>query len=215
MSGIRSWKNRGGSDLGHGGDGTILSVIQRLKKLNTRIFGINMGTLGFMSEIPPTGITRTLNKVFAGDYSVDRRIMIEVQVWRGKTMVKKFNALNEAAVTQGNLARLIRLRTTVNQRKLTTYHADGLIIATPTGSTAYSLAAGGPIVYPSLNAFIITPICPHSFTQRPIVIPDSKVVEVLVDDDHRAINLTVDGQESFVLAYKDRIVIRKDGVAQF
>ena len=208
-----------------GGDGTILSVVQRLsakggsasgrKKLNTRIFGINTGTLGFMSEIPPVGITRTLNKIFDGQYSIDRRPMIEVQVWRGKAMIKKFHALNEAAITQGELARLIRLRTTVNQRKLTTYHADGLIIATPTGSTAYSLSAGGPIVYPSLNAFIITPICPHSFTQKPIVIPDSKIVEVVVEDNHRSINLTLDGQESFPLTHKDRIRIQKDGVVQF
>ena len=198
-----------------GGDGTILSVVQHMRKFNSRIFGINTGTLGFMSEIPPRGIAQTLDKIFAGEYSIDKRPMLQVEVWRGKTRVHQFHALNEAAITQGTLARLIRLRTTVNQRKLTTYHADGLIVATPTGSTAYSLSAGGPIVYPSLNALILTPICPHSFTQKPIVIPDTKLIDIVVEDDHRNINLTLDGQESVLLQYKDRLHIRRDGVAHF
>lgn len=198
-----------------GGDGTILSVIRQMQKFQTRIFGINMGTLGFMSEIPPVNITQTLARVFAGDFTIDRRTMLVVEVWRGKKSVKKFHALNEAVISQGTLARLIRLKTRVNQRKLTTYNADGLIVATPTGSTAYSLSAGGPIVYPGLDAFILTPICPHSFTQRPIVIPSSKNIEITIESDHRNINLTIDGQESMALECQDVVRIRRDGEAHF
>lgn len=198
-----------------GGDGTTLSVVRQLRKLNTPILGINMGTLGFMSEISPKGIINTLKKIFDGHYTLDKRSTLCVQVWRGKKLNYKFHALNEVAITQGNLARLIRLRTTVNQRKLITYNADGLIVATPTGSTAYSLSAGGPIVYPSLPAFILTPICPHSFTQKPIVIPDSKTIDITMEDENRSVNLTIDGQESIPIAYKDRIHIRRHGVVQF
>ncbi|PIZ71536.1 NAD(+) kinase [Candidatus Peregrinibacteria bacterium CG_4_10_14_0_2_um_filter_43_11] len=198
-----------------GGDGTILSVVQRLKKLNTRIFGINMGTLGFMSEIPPVQINKTLDKIFVGHFTVDERPMLRVEIERKGKIIKKYHALNEAVISQATLARLIHLRTRVNDRKLTTYEADGLIIATPTGSTAYSLSAGGPIVYPSMNAFIITPICANTFTQKPIVIPDSKQIEIVVETDYKRINLTIDGQESKALQYKDHIRITRDGSIQF
>lgn len=198
-----------------GGDGTILAVLQELRKKSTRLFGINMGTLGFMSEIPPVRITQALSRIFAGDYTLDKRCMLQVEVWRNKRLVKQFHALNEAVVSQGSLARLISLKTQVNQRKLTTYQADGLIVATPTGSTAYSLSAGGPIVYPSLSAFILTPICPHSFTQRPIVIPDNKIVDITVETDHKDINLTIDGQVSMPLFYRDIIRIRRNGTVHF
>jgi NAD+ kinase len=198
-----------------GGDGTILSVIRRLKNKSTPIFGINMGSLGFLSEVQPNEIARTMKVIFKGDYTVDKRMMLDVEVVRGGRKIKSFQALNEAVISQGTLARLLSLKTRVDDRKLTTYHADGLIVATPTGSTAYSLAAGGPILYPSLHAFIVTPICPHSFTQKPIVLPDHKKIEVTVDIDYPSIHLTLDGQESFPLKYKDAVVIRKNGHAQF
>lgn len=198
-----------------GGDGTILSVVRKMRQFDTRFFGINMGTLGFLSEIPPVNIARTLKKVFAGDYTIDERIMLDVEVIRGSESVKHFHALNEVVISQGTLARLIALKTTVNDRKLTTYHADGLIVATPTGSTAYSLSAGGPIVYPSLNAFILTPIAPHSFTQKPIVIPDHKRVDVVVENDYKYMHITVDGQESFAVNYRDKIRIKKGTTIKF
>lgn len=198
-----------------GGDGTILSVVRSMRKFDVKIFGINMGNLGFLSEIPPVQINRTLAKIFRGEYTLDKRLMLHIEVVRNKKVIKKFHALNEAVISQGSLARLINLRTKVNNRKLTTYHADGLIIATPTGSTAYSLSAGGPILYPNIGAFILTPIAPHSFTQKPIVLPDEKKIEISIEDKKRKVNLSIDGQESASLLYKDEVRIRKDGVAQF
>lgn len=198
-----------------GGDGTILSVVRSMREFDVKIFGINTGHLGFLSEIPPVQINQTLAKIFKGEYTLDPRLMLHVEVYRDGKKVKKFHALNEAVISQGSLARLINLRTRVNKRKLTTYHADGLIIATPTGSTAYSLSAGGPIVYPGMDAIILTPIAPHSFTQKPIVIPADKKIEITVEDKGKKIMLTIDGQESMVLQYNDEIRIRKDGVAQF
>lgn len=219
--GIKKYKEfkRGETDadmiLVMGGDGTILSVVRSMKRFDTKIFGINMGNLGFMSEIPPIDIQKTLAKIFKGNYTVDKRLMLDVQVLRNKKIIKKFHALNEAVISQGSLARLIKLRTRVNNKKLTTYHADGLIIATPTGSTAYSLSAGGPIVYPNLHTFIITPICPNSFTQKPIIIPSEKRIEITVESDDRNINLSIDGQENTILQYKDEIRISRDGTANF
>ena len=198
-----------------GGDGTILSVVRSMQKFNTKIFGINMGRLGFLSEIPPVQINQTLAKVFRGEYTIDNRLMLYIEIVREGKVVKRFHALNEAVISQGALARLIKLRTKVNKRKLTMYHADGLIIATPTGSTAYSLSAGGPILYPSIDAFILTPIAPHSFTQKPIVIPAEKKIEITVENKRKRVNLSIDGQESMALLYKDEVRICRDGVAQF
>lgn len=219
--GLKKYKefNRGKTNvdllLVLGGDGTILSVVRSMRKFNTKIFGINIGRLGFMSEIPPVQIHKTLAKIFAGDYTIDKRLMLDVEVVRNKKVIKKFHALNEAVISQGALARLINLRTKVNKKKLTTYHADGLIISTPTGSTAYSLSAGGPIVYPTLDTLIITPICPHSFTQKPIIIPADKKIQIAVESKQRHVSLSIDGQESASLEYKDEINICRDGEAYF
>ncbi|QQR83853.1 NAD(+)/NADH kinase [Candidatus Peregrinibacteria bacterium] len=198
-----------------GGDGTILSTVRRLPTLNTHLFGINLGTLGFMSEIPPTNIARTLNKIFDGEFTVDERFTLEIEVRRGNEVIQNFRALNEAVITQGTLARLIRLATKVNDRTLTTYHADGLIVATPTGSTAYSLSAGGPIMYPSMQGFILTPVCPHSFTQKPIVIPCDKRIDIIVKSEDELINLTMDGQTNMRLQHEDQVRIRRGGEIRF
>lgn len=221
LIGLKDFKefNRGKTQvdllLVMGGDGTILSVVRSMQKFEVKIFGINMGNLGFLSEIAPVQINQTLAKIFRGDYTLDSRMMLYIEVFRNGKSVKKFHALNEAVISQGALARLIKLRTRVNHRKLTMYHADGLIIATPTGSTAYSLSAGGPILYPSIDAFILTPIAPHSFTQKPIVIPADKKIQITVENKSKRINLSIDGQESFKLEHKDEVVICRDGTAQF
>lgn len=198
-----------------GGDGTILSVVRTMRKFNTKIFGINIGNLGFLSEIPPVQINKTLGKIFAGDYTIDKRLMLHVEVIRNKQIVAQFHALNEAVISKGAISRLVNLRARVNGKKLTTYHADGLIIATPTGSTAYSLSAGGPILYPSIGAFVLTPIAPHSFTQKPIIIPDNKKVEIYIDSKNRHIFLSIDGQESTSLEYGDTVRIKRDGDVSF
>lgn len=198
-----------------GGDGTILSVVKRLKNFNTKLFGINMGTLGFMSEIPPVQINKTLARIFRGDFTLDKRVMLDIEVKRDEKTIHRSHALNEVVISQGELARLIQLRTKVDNRKLTNYHADGLIVATPTGSTAYSLSAGGPILHPSINAFILTPIAPHSFTQKPIVIPDHKVISIRLKSAHKRVNLTSDGQRLFAMEYYDKVFIRKGKTITF
>jgi NAD+ kinase len=216
LIGLRSYKEfrRGSTEvdllLVLGGDGTILSIVRTMRKFNTKIFGINIGNLGFLSEIPPAQINKTLSKIFSGNYTIDERLMLHIEVFRNGKIVKKFHALNEAAITQGALARLINLKTRVDGKKLTEYHADGLIVSTPTGSTAYNLSAGGPILYPRIEAVILTPIAPHSFTQKPIVIPASKKIEVHIDSKKRKTHLSIDGQESAVLQNGDEIQIKRD-----
>ena len=198
-----------------GGDGTILRVLSKHKDAGAKYFGINMGHLGFLSEIPPIQISKTLDKLFAGKFTVDSRMMLHVELHRGRKIMGTFHALNEAAISQATISRLIELRTKVNGVKLANFSADGLLVSTPTGSTAYSLSAGGPIVHPSLRAMILTPVCPHSFSQKPIVIPDSKKIEITVDSDYEAMNLTMDGQQNVKVKMGDVIKIRKGDSIDF
>jgi NAD+ kinase len=198
-----------------GGDGTILRLVNQMKDIDVKFFGINMGHLGFLSEIHPVHIGKILGRVFAGDYTIDKRMMIQASLVRDGKKISKFHALNEFSITQGTLSRLLMLKTKVGNRKLANYRSDGLIIATPTGSTAYSLSAGGPIIHPSIRAFIVTPICPHSFTHKPIVIPDNKGIEVYVASDYEMMILTIDGQRSVSLNHKDVIQVKRGGFAEF
>lgn len=198
-----------------GGDGTILHLIRKMKSFNTKIFGINIGHLGFLSESAPMNLEAVLNQILSGDYSIDKRSMLIADIIRNKKIVKSFHSLNEVVFSQASLARLIRLKTRVNNKKLTTYHADGLIISTATGSTAYNLSAGGPILHPSLDAFILTPLAPHSFTQKPIVLPSDKKISVKIENENKKIILTIDGQESFSLLCDDKIIISKYKSVQF
>jgi NAD+ kinase len=198
-----------------GGDGTILRIVSKMKDINCKFFGINMGHLGFLSEIPPVQIGKTLGRIFAGHHTIDKRMMLQIDLERNKKKIKQFHALNEVSVTQGTLSRLITLKTKVDGKKLANYRSDGLIVATPTGSTAYNLSAGGPIVYPTMKAMIITPICPHSFNQKPIVIPDNKKVSVLVASDYETINLTIDGQRSLLVQNGDIIHVKRGASVEF
>lgn len=198
-----------------GGDGTMLRILSRHRELKAKYFGINLGHLGFLSEIPPVQIGKTLDKVFAGKFTVDSRMMLLVELYRGGKKIKSYQALNEVAVAQATLSRLISLKTKVDGVKLANFNADGLLLATPTGSTAYSLSAGGPIVHPALPAMILTPVCPHSFSQKPIVIPDSKKIEITVDSDYANMNMTVDGQQNVKVKEGDIIKIRKGDSVEF
>jgi NAD+ kinase len=198
-----------------GGDGTILRVLSQVADFKARFFGINMGHLGFLAEIPPVQISRTLEKVLAGKCTVDSRKMLHIELYRAGKRIKSFHALNEVAVAQATLSRLISLKTKVDGLKLANFKADGLLVATPTGSTAYSLSAGGPIVHPLLPAMILTPVCPHSFSQKPIVIPDSKKIEISVDSDYAAMNMTVDGQGNVRVKKGDIIKISKGETVEF
>lgn len=194
-----------------GGDGTVLRTARHLKDFKTLVFGINLGTLGFLSEIHPAydKVEATLDKIFKGEFIVDERMMLEASIMRGDKKIHDFQVLNEFSIGVNGISRLITLHTNVNNRKLASYHADGLIVATPTGSTGYSLSAGGPIVYPTLPAIIVTPINPHSFTQKPIIIPEDKVLKIEVDSKFEKANITMDGQKNFALEPGDVIKIKK------
>lgn len=192
-----------------GGDGTILRTIRELPDLTVPILSINRGTIGFLAELTMDEADTMIPLFLAGEEgTIERRSMIEIRALRGSEEIFHGTVLNEAVISQGAISRLIDLQTSVNQNPLATFHADGVIIATPTGSTAYSLAAGGPIVHPSLPAIILTPINPHSFSQKPVVIPANHDVSVTIltkqnkfQDVH--ISLTLDGQTYVTLKRGD------------
>ena len=193
-----------------GGDGAVLDTARRVASTGTPILGINMGRVGYMSELEMDEI-EMLSRVFEGKYKIDERAMLEAEVISGKGM-KKFSefALNEATVTNGNAARIVDLQLSDGDELVYTYRADGLVIATPTGSTAYSLSAGGPIVDPKLACLCVTPICPHTFSARPLVFPDTadlRVKNICVRE--RVLKLTLDGRAAYDLYYGDQVAIRR------
>ncbi len=198
-----------------GGDGTIFRAIRELGDCLVPILGINRGAIGFLSEVDVDELEEVLPQLLRGHGTVEDRYPLLVEVMRGKKVLFRGRALNEAVIAQGAIARLLNLQTTVRGEPLTTYRADGLIIATPTGSTAYSLSAGGPIVHPRLGALILTPINPHSFSQKPIVLPRGDSIEVEVRQKENKfidteVSLTLDGQVYHPLKRLDRVVVRTD-----
>jgi NAD+ kinase len=192
-----------------GGDGTLLSVSRHGRGNDVPILGINLGSLGFLTESSVEELHTMLTKVIEGKYKVSRRIMIDVSVKRDKEKVFEFTILNDAVITKDALARIIDIETYVNDDYLTTFRGDGLIISTPTGSTGYSLSAGGPILYPSLKNIIVTPICPHTLTNRPIILPENTTIRaILLSRDERVV-LTLDGQIGFPLEYGDEVTVKQ------
>ena len=192
-----------------GGDGTMLSASRHLKGKEVPILGVNLGGLGFLTETSVEELPSTLEKVIKGDFGVSRRIMLLVTVRRGGDRVFEFSILNDAVITKDALARIIDIETFVNEEYLTTYKGDGLIFSTPTGSTGYSLAAGGPLIYPSLTNIIVTPICPHMPTNRPIILPEGVTAKAVLSSMEEKVLLTIDGQIGFPLEYGDEVVVRR------
>lgn len=192
-----------------GGDGTMLGVARLVAGRDIPILGINLGGLGFITEVNRDEIFSAVEKALSGEYKVEERIMLSAHVSRSGESFPDFTVLNDVVVNKGALARMTDLETFVNGAYVTTFKADGLIISSPTGSTAYSLAAGGPILYPTLNSIILTPICPHTLTNRPIVLPDTVVIEVILKSDSEDVFLTLDGQKGFPLQKGDVIEVRK------
>ena len=192
-----------------GGDGTLLSVARLVGDHEVPILGVNLGGLGFLTEITLEELYRVLERVIQGDFVTDERVVLNAAVIRRGERLAEFVVLNDAVINKGALARIIDLEATINGEYLTTFKSDGLIISTPTGSTAYSLSAGGPIVYPSLHCMIITPICPHTLTNRPIVIPDDVEIRAYLKTKQQEVILTLDGQQGFSLEYEDVVEIRK------
>jgi NAD+ kinase len=192
-----------------GGDGTLLSVARMIHAEQVPLFGVNLGSLGFLTETALDDLDSTLDLLWEGKCIVEERIMLEVTVTRGRKRRGPWLVLNDAVFNKGALARMFELDTTVDGAHLTTFRADGLIVATPTGSTAYSMAAGGPIVYPDMEAIVVTPICPHTLSNRSLVVPDRVTVEVRVRSTEEDVHLTLDGQAGLAISDRDRVVIRK------
>jgi len=192
-----------------GGDGTLLSVARLVEDHDVPILGVNLGGLGFLTEITLEELYRVLERVVQGDFVTDERVVLNAAVIRRGERLAEFVVLNDAVINKGALARIIDLETTINGEYLTTFKSDGLIISTPTGSTAYSLSAGGPIVYPSLHCIIITPICPHTLTNRPIVIPNDVQIRATLKAKQQEVILTLDGQQGFSLEFEDVVEVRK------
>ncbi len=190
-----------------GGDGTLLSAARVVGGRNIPLFAVNLGHLGFLTAIPLEDLFPELERALRGEHRIGRRRMVECELVRDGHIIATYSALNDVVITKSELARMIDLDTHVDDHFVAAYKADGLIIATPTGSTAYSLSAGGPVIFPSVAAFCITPICPHMLTNRPVIVPDTSIIKILshsVDGTY----LTIDGQVGEPLAKGDRIVCR-------
>lgn len=190
-----------------GGDGTLLSAARLVGGRDIPLFAVNLGHLGFLTSIPVGDLYPELDRALKGEHRIGRRRMIDCEIRREGHTIGSYSALNDVVLTKTELARMIDLDTHVDNHFVAAYKADGLIIATPTGSTAYSLSAGGPVIFPSVNAFCITPICPHMLTNRPTIVPDTSVIQVLVHGEEGTY-LTIDGQIGEPLSKGDLVICR-------
>jgi NAD+ kinase len=188
-----------------GGDGTLLSVARHYAALEVPILGVNVGGLGFLTEISLDELYPTMEHVLSGKYAVEERMMLTARLCRQGELCWEKHFLNDAVINKGALARIVELATWIDGEYLTTYRADGLIVSTPTGSTAYTLSAGGPIVYPTLRHIILIPICPFTLSNRPIILPDTVTVAVTFEEEVQDAYLTLDGQEGQALQQEDKV----------
>lgn len=192
-----------------GGDGTLLSVARTVSRAGIPILGVNLGSLGFLTEVKQEEILRALEVLDAEPPDVSLRSMVHCQLRRGEKCIAGYDALNDVVVHQSAIARLASFDVRVNQKFVASYKADGLIVSSPTGSTAYSLAAGGPILAPDVQAFVITPVASHALTNRPLVVQDTAIIDILIKDSGDSVLLTVDGQEGMRLSDGDVVQCRK------
>ncbi|WP_067617677.1 NAD(+)/NADH kinase [Alicyclobacillus acidiphilus] len=192
-----------------GGDGTLLGIARQLAPLSIPLVGINVGHLGFLTESEPSQLDGAIRRIVSGEYHLEGRLMLEAFVYRDRKEIARFTALNDAGIGKGSFARMVKLDVHVDDVYVDTYTGDGVIISTPTGSTAYSLSCGGPIVSPHLQVMLITPVCPHSLYSRPCVIDSSGVVRLTVHARHRDVALSVDGQQGMMLDDGDEILVRR------
>jgi NAD+ kinase len=190
-----------------GGDGTLLSVAREAVPLGIPVLGVNFGSLGFLIELQPNELFSGLEDVLRGNYSIEERQSMRVKHLRNGNVQHEYALLNDAVITKSALARMIAIDLQIDHEAVATYTSDGLIVSTPTGSTAYSLSAGGPILDPRMSAFVIAPICPHSMTYRPLVVPGSVTVSVSIRDAGEAVFLTLDGQIGYPVGPEDHLEI--------
>ena len=195
--------------LSLGGDGTLLGVCHRYGRNEVPVCGINIGTLGFMADIELDELEDRLEKILVGGYYIEQRLLLAGFVKSNGRERFLGNAINDVVVTKGGMARMLRLGLSINETHLMDYKADGIIVASPTGATAYSLSAGGPIMNPTIQALLVTPICAHTFNMRPLVVNEHDVIHIHIAAVHQDILVTFDGQESFHLLPGDEVVVRK------
>ena len=192
-----------------GGDGTMIATARMLGDKEVPVIGVNYGGLGYLAEFPIEELFPALETILNGHYQVEPRVMLAAELRRGEELVTKTRVLNDVVMNKSALARIIEIEAYLNDQFVNSFRADGLIVSTPTGSTAYNLSAGGPVIYPSMNAIVITPICPFTLSNRPIVVPDDSFIEVRLKTKNEEVALTLDGQVGCPLQAGDRIVIRK------
>lgn len=192
-----------------GGDGTMIATARMIGDQEVPVIGVNYGGLGYLAEFRIEELYAGLEAVLSGNFRLDRRVMLAVELRREDTVVTSNRVLNDVVINKSALARIIEIEASFNRQFVNSFRADGLIVSTPTGSTAYNLSAGGPVIFPSMNAVVITPICPFTLSNRPIVVPDDGEIELQLKTDQEEVALTLDGQVGFPLKVDDRIVIRK------
>jgi NAD+ kinase len=192
-----------------GGDGTLLSVARAAHPHNVPILAVNLGSLGFLAEISLDELYPTLENILNEKFKIESRMLLNAYIWRNGEKVEDYNVLNDVVINKGVVARVINLQVLVDGQYMTSYRADGLIIATPTGSTAYSLSAGGPIIHPSMQTLVLSPICPFTLTNRSILIPDQSIIQVKLDAEYNDVRVTLDGQESYKMKAGDILEIQK------
>lgn len=192
-----------------GGDGTMISVSRLVAEKGIPILGVNIGGLGFLTAIQKDELYKVIDQVLAGECSMEERIMLNACVYRHSECIAEYVVMNDVVVNKGALARIIDLETYIDHIYVATFKADGLIVSTPTGSTAYALSAGGPILYPTLKSVILAPICPHTLTNRPIVMPDDVQIEIMLRSQNEDVFLTIDGQVGFSLRQNDIVEVKK------
>ncbi|MEZ5429560.1 MAG: NAD(+)/NADH kinase [Pyrinomonadaceae bacterium] len=192
-----------------GGDGTMISTARLTGDREILVLGINYGSLGYLTEFRIEEMVPALEAILEGNYEIDRRVMLDAEHWRGDEHLASGRVLNDVVINKAVLARIIEIEVNLNNLFVNSFRADGLIISTPTGSTAYNLSAGGPIVYPSMNALVLTPICPFTLTNRPIVVPDSAEINLRLKNESDGVVLTLDGQIGHQMQIDDCVRIRK------
>lgn len=190
-----------------GGDGTMLNAARLVEEREVPILGVNMGGLGFLTEISLDHLYPSLEKVFTGEFAIEERLMLRARIHRHGEHVAQATVLNDVVISKGTLARMIQVRISIDGQFVTSMRGDGLIVSTPTGSTAYSLSAGGPIINPSIQALILTPICPHTLTHRPLMIPSSVLLDVVLTSQDEGAMTTFDGQVGIAMTQGDTVEI--------